>query len=63
MSARFDLTDYDRYRIESARRELAKAEQLDMGDDRAMARTIGRLEVALQQLLEVFDEAEGGEQR
>ncbi|MEV7034586.1 hypothetical protein AB0N99_30695 [Streptomyces sp. NPDC093272] len=63
MTGRFDLTEYDRYRIAAARRELAKAEQLDMSDDRAMARTIGRLEVALQQLLEVFGEVDGGEQR
>lgn len=55
-----NLTDHDRYRIEAARTELAAAGRLDLSDDRAMARTIGRLEVALQQLLEVFDES--GEQ-
>ena len=54
--ARMDLNDYDRYRIAQAREALAKAEQLDMSDDRAMARTIGRLEVALSQLLDVIDE-------
>ncbi|WP_045563002.1 hypothetical protein [Streptomyces sp. FxanaA7] len=58
--ARFELTDHDRYRIEAARRELANAQQLDMSDDRAMARRIGRLEVVLQQLLEML--AEVGEQ-
>jgi hypothetical protein len=56
---RIDLTDHDRYRIEAARRELAAVEQLDMADDRAMARMIGRLEVVLQQLLEMLDEAGG----
>ena len=57
--ARFDLSDRDRYRIDSAREELANAEQLDLRDDRAMARTIGRLQVALGQLLDVFDEEAG----
>jgi hypothetical protein len=28
-----------------------------MGDDRTMARALGRLEVALQQLVEMVDEA------
>jgi hypothetical protein len=58
--ARFELTGHDRYRIEKAREELAAAEQLDLSDDRAMARTIGRLEVALKQLLEILDE--GGQE-
>jgi hypothetical protein len=52
--ARFDLTEHDRYRIEAARKELATP--VDLADDRAMARRIGRLEVALQQLLEMLDE-------
>ncbi|WP_330347514.1 hypothetical protein [Streptomyces sp. NBC_00582] len=56
--ARFQMNDHDRYRIEAARRELATAKELDMGDDEAMARTIGRLEVALAQLLEMLDEEE-----
>jgi hypothetical protein len=54
---RFDPTDHDRYRIEQARKELAALDNLDMGDDRAMARTLGRLEIALQQLVEMADEA------
>jgi hypothetical protein len=54
--ARFDLSDHDHYRIRVAREELARAKRLDLADDRAMARAIGRLEVALGQLLEVFDE-------
>lgn len=58
--ARFELTGHDRYRVERAREELARAAELDLSDDRAMARTIGRLEVALKQLLEVFDGG-GGE--
>jgi hypothetical protein len=49
------LDDHDRYRIAQARDALAKAQQLDMSDDRAMARTIGLLEVALSQLLDVID--------
>jgi len=59
--ARFDLADFDRYRIDAARKALAAAEELDMADDRAMARIIGHLEVALAHLLEVFDEGEAGE--
>jgi len=58
---RFDLTDFDRYRIDAARKALAAAKALDMADDRAMARTIGHMEVALAHLLEVFDEGEAGE--
>ena len=58
---RFDLTDHDRYRIEQAREALAAAKQLDMGDDRAMARMIGRLETVLKQLLDML--GEDGEQR
>ncbi|WP_406418365.1 hypothetical protein [Streptomyces sp. NBC_01614] len=54
--ARFEMTGHDRYRIDKAREELAKAAELDMSDDRAMARTMGRLELALQQLLEMLDE-------
>lgn len=51
------MTEHDLYRVTKAREALAKAEQLDMGDDREMARTIGRLEVALAQLVEMVDEA------
>jgi hypothetical protein len=58
--ARIDLTDFDRFRVEQARAVLAAVELLDLGDGRAMARMIGRLEFVLQQLLEVVDEAEGG---
>jgi hypothetical protein len=55
--SRFETTEHDRYRIEQARAELDALETLDMGDDRAMARALGRLEVALQQLVEMADEA------
>lgn len=58
--ARFEMTGHDRYRIEKAREELAAAERLDLSDDRAMARTIGRLKVALKQLLEMLEE--GGQE-
>ncbi|MFD5566623.1 hypothetical protein [Streptomyces cadmiisoli] len=54
--ARFEMTGHDRYRVEKAREELARAGDLDLADDRAMARTIGRLEVALQLLLDMLDE-------
>lgn len=53
---RFDLTDHDRYRIAKARQELAALKRLDLADDRAMAHTLGRVEVVLQQLLEMLDE-------
>ncbi|MFG2352609.1 hypothetical protein [Streptomyces sp. NPDC048521] len=52
----FDLTPFDRYRVRVARKELAAAGGLDMSDAREMARTLGRLEIAVKQLLEVFDE-------
>ncbi|MEH0553407.1 hypothetical protein [Streptomyces sp. B21-101] len=52
--SRFDLAGHDEYRVRKAREELAAAP--DMSDDRPMARKIGRLEVALQQLLEMLDE-------
>jgi len=51
-----DLTDHDRYRIEKAREYLVASEQLNLSDDRAMARMLGRLEVAVRQLLEMLDE-------
>lgn len=55
--SRFEPTRHDQYRIAQARAELDALETLDMGDDRAMARALGRLEVALQQLVEMVDEA------
>jgi hypothetical protein len=55
--SRFEMTEHDRYRVASARNALSLAAELDMSDDRAMARTIGRLEVALSQLVEMVDEA------
>ena len=51
------MTEHDQYRLDKAREELAALDTLDMGDDRAMSRTLGRLEVALQQLVEMVDEA------
>ncbi|MFR9796605.1 hypothetical protein ACL02U_11975 [Streptomyces sp. MS06] len=53
---RYPLTGHARYRVEKAREELSRAQQLDLSDGREMARTIGRLEVALSQLLDVIDE-------
>lgn len=54
---RFEMTEHDRYRVAKAREALAATESLNLLDERAMARTIGRLEVALQQLVEMADEA------
>ncbi|PKT71850.1 hypothetical protein CW362_16445 [Streptomyces populi] len=56
-ASRFQMTDRDRYRVTQARAELDALETLDLGDDRAMARALGRIEVALQQLVEMVDEA------
>jgi hypothetical protein len=53
--ARIDnLSDADRYRIEQARRVLA--ERPDFSDAQAVAHRLGRVEIALQQLVDVFDE-------
>lgn len=55
--SRFELNGHDRYRVGQARAALAELESLDMGDDRAMARMIGRLETVVSQLVEMVDEA------
>ena len=57
----FTLSDADRYRIGEAREALADAGHVDVGDDVALARTVGRLEVVLKHLLDVFDEHEAGD--
>jgi hypothetical protein len=49
-----NLSDADRYRIEQARRVLA--ERPDFSDAQAVAHRLGRVEIALQQLVDVFDE-------
>jgi hypothetical protein len=54
--ARFNLTPLDRCHVENARKELAAAKTLNLLDENAMARTIGRLEVALERLVEMVDE-------
>ncbi|SFK74084.1 hypothetical protein [Streptomyces pini] len=41
--------------IARARATLAASQQLDMGDERAVARMLGRLEVAIASLLDVLD--------
>ncbi|URN12490.1 hypothetical protein LUW77_14920 [Streptomyces radiopugnans] len=48
-----------------ARETLAASQQLDMGDERAVARMLGRLEIAVEQLLDVLDgqDVDGGEGR
>ncbi|MFC8808626.1 hypothetical protein ACFT9J_35025 [Streptomyces anthocyanicus] len=58
--ARFDLTEYDRCTLEAARRALAAAESVNLLDGSAMARMIGRLEVAVERLIEMVDETPGG---
>ncbi|MEU0847705.1 hypothetical protein ABZ387_07020 [Streptomyces flaveolus] len=54
--ARFEMTRHDQYRISKAREELAAAKRLDLSDDRAVIRTLARLEIALAQLLEMLGE-------
>jgi hypothetical protein len=58
--ARFDLTAHDRIHIDAARQTLAHAESVNLLDGSAMARMIGRLEVAVERLIEIVDEAAGG---
>ncbi len=55
MGGRFDLTAYDRSRILAARRALADAQSMSLLDASAMARMIGRLEVTVEQLVEMVD--------
>ncbi|MGA5467585.1 hypothetical protein ACPCUK_01920 [Streptomyces arboris] len=55
MGGRFDLTEYDRSRILAARQALADAQSMSLLDVSAMARMIGRLEVTVEQLVEVVD--------
>ncbi|MFE9685800.1 hypothetical protein [Streptomyces sp. NPDC006285] len=49
------LTEHDRSRIEAARRALADAESVNLLDGIAMARVIGRLEVAVERLIEMTE--------
>ncbi|WP_432194193.1 hypothetical protein [Streptomyces sp. bgisy027] len=58
--ARFDLTEYDRCTIKAARMTLAAAQSVNLLDGSAMARMIGRLEVAVERLIEMVDETAGG---
>ena len=58
--ARFDLTEHDRSHIEAARKTLAAAASVNLLDGNAMARVIGRLEVAVERLIEMVDESAGG---
>ncbi|MEJ1196933.1 MULTISPECIES: hypothetical protein [unclassified Streptomyces] len=58
--ARFDLTEYDCCTIAAARKALAAAGSVDLLDGSAMARMIGRLEVAVERLIEMVDAAAGG---
>ncbi|MEW2189859.1 hypothetical protein [Streptomyces microflavus] len=53
--SRFDLAAYDRSRILAARQALADAQSMSLLDVSAMARMIGRLEVTVEQLVEMVD--------
>ncbi|CAO0836016.1 hypothetical protein ACTFBT_20820 [Streptomyces microflavus] len=53
--SRFDLTAYDRSRILAARQALADAQSMSLLDVSAMARMIGRLEVTVEQMVEMVD--------
>ncbi|GAA2259803.1 hypothetical protein GCM10010415_22280 [Streptomyces atrovirens] len=57
--ARFDLTPLDRCHVDAARQTLAAAERVNLLDGAAVARMIGRLEVALERLIELVDPAAG----
>ncbi|MDK1348040.1 hypothetical protein QNO09_33115 [Streptomyces sp. 378] len=57
--ARFGLTPLERCHVENARKELAAAQTLNLLDENAMARTIGRLEVAVERLIEMVDAGTG----
>ena len=52
-----NLSDHDRFRLDQVRKLLAEVGQSDSSDDQAVARRLGCVEVALQQLVDVFDEA------
>lgn len=52
--SRMELTDHDRYRIGQARKALAASQQADMSDGSAMARAMGRMEAALEDLLSIL---------
>jgi hypothetical protein len=58
--ARFELTEFDQYRIDQASKVLAEAEQADLSGD-ARDRMYGRLQVALGELLQVFGDGDGVE--
>ncbi|MFE3430396.1 hypothetical protein [Streptomyces sp. NPDC059171] len=55
MDGRFNLTEYDRTRILAARQALADAQSVSLLDASAMARMLGRLEVTVEQLVEMVD--------
>jgi hypothetical protein len=59
--ARFDLTGSDEIRIRHARKALEISQQADMSDPGAMARAMGRLEAAVEDLLELLT-GEAGDQ-
>lgn len=56
--SRIELNDFDRQTIERAREVLAAAEAMWTADDRNPARMLGRLEMALGDLLYIVDRGE-----
>ncbi|MER6402982.1 hypothetical protein ABT269_05500 [Streptomyces viridosporus] len=48
------MSEHDEYRVRKAREELSAP--VDLTDTHAMIRRVGRLEVALEQLLDLLDE-------
>ncbi|WP_445277757.1 hypothetical protein [Streptomyces sp. DSM 41033] len=52
---RFDRTEYDHRTVTAARQALETARTLDLGDTKAMARMLGRLEVIVERLIELAD--------
>lgn len=59
--AGFELNAHDRYRISQAREALAAAKAIDWSDEQAGPRMVGRLQVAVENLLAVIDEHQAGE--
>jgi hypothetical protein len=59
--ARFEPTGHDRYRIESAREALAAAKSIDWSDAEAGPHMVGRLQVVVENLLDILDEHQADE--
>ncbi|MFD9430330.1 hypothetical protein [Streptomyces sp. NPDC060002] len=53
--ARCELTNSDRIGIKYGREALVVSRETDMADSMAMARAMGRMEAALEDLLDMLD--------